>query len=167
MLLSKELGNHPWLYAVSGSYQRKGAIVNYHKTVIVGNIGNDPELRQTQTGISVTSFSVAVNERWNDANGDKQEKTTWYRVTCWRGLAETCAKYLAKGREVLVEGVMQEPTVWVDKDGNNRASLELTARTVQFGAGHSGNNGDGNSGERAAKPVADSVDDVPDDEIPF
>jgi len=149
--------------------------VNYHKTVIVGNLGNDPELRQTQTGISVTSFSVAVNERWNDANGERQEKTTWYRVTCWRGLAETCAKYLTKGRQVLVEGNMQEPTVWVDKNGENRASLELTARTVQFlgsangasSADAAGVRGDGDSGERVVKPVADTVEEIEDDEIPF
>ena len=141
----------------------------FHKTVIVGNLGNDPELRQTQTGISVTSFSVAVNERWNDSDGNKQEKTTWYRVTCWRGLAETCAKYLTKGRQVLVEGNMQEPTVWVDKNSENRASLELTARTVQFlgSANGGGSNGNGEGGERAVKPVADNVESIPDDEIPF
>jgi single-strand DNA-binding protein len=138
--------------------------VNYHKTVIVGNLGNDPELRQTQTGISVTGFSVAVNERWNDANGERQEKTTWYRVTCWRGLAETCTKYLTKGRQVLVEGNMQEPNIWVDKDGNNRASLELTARTVQF-LGSA--NGASSGGEAVVKPVADTVEEIADDEIPF
>ena len=140
----------------------------FHKTVIVGNLGNDPELRQTQTGISVTSFSVAVNERWNDSDGNKQEKTTWYRVTCWRGLAETCAKYLTKGRQVLVEGNMQEPTVWVDKSGENRASLELTARSVQFLGGGNGGNSNGNDGgERIVKPVADTVEEIADDEIPF
>ncbi|MGI6379241.1 MAG: single-stranded DNA-binding protein [Anaerolineae bacterium] len=136
----------------------------YHRTTIVGNLGNDPELRQTQTGISVTSFSVAVNERWNDGDGNKQEKTTWYRVTCWRKLAETCAKYLTKGRQVLVEGNMQEPTVWVDKDGNNRASLELTARSVQF-LGSANDAGSG--GETVVKPVADTVEEIADDEIPF
>ena len=136
----------------------------YHRTTIVGNLGNDPELRQTQTGISVTSFSVAVNERWNDANGERQEKTTWYRVTCWRGLAETCAKYLTKGRQVLVEGNMQEPTVWVDKSGENRASLELTARSVQF-LGSA--NGASSGGEAVVKPVADTVEEIADDEIPF
>ena len=136
----------------------------YHRTTIVGNLGNDPELRQTQTGISVTSFSVAVNERWNDSDGERQEKTTWYRVTCWRKLAETCAKYLTKGRQVLVEGNMQEPTVWVDKSGENRASLELTARSVQF-LGSA--NGASSGGEAVVKPVADTVEEIADDEIPF
>ncbi|MGI6379213.1 MAG: single-stranded DNA-binding protein [Anaerolineae bacterium] len=142
--------------------------MNYHKTVIVGNLGQNPELRKTQTGISVTSFSVAVNEYWPDANGERQEKTTWYRVTCWRKLAETCAKYLAKGREVLVEGTMQEPTIWVDKDGNNRSSLELTARTVQFGSNRNGADAAGNGGEsvKTVKPV-EAIDEIADDEIPF
>ncbi len=103
----------------------------YQKTVIVGNLGNDPEMRYTPSGVPVTSFSVAVNKRWTDQNGDLQEKTTWFRVTAWRKLAEQCAQYLHKGRLVLVEGDI-DASAWTGQDGQPRATLELTARVVRF-----------------------------------
>ena len=103
----------------------------YQKTVIVGNLGNDPEMRYTPSGVPVTSFSVAVNRRWTDQNGDLQEKTTWFRVTAWRKLAEQCAQYLHKGRLVLVEGDI-DASAWTGQDGQPRATLELTARVVRF-----------------------------------
>ena len=110
----------------------QGDRIMFHKTIIVGNLGKTPELRKTKSEISVTSFPVAVNESWTDAQGERQEKTTWYKVTCWRSLADTCAKYLTKGRQVLVEGTMQAPDTWLDKEGNPRAELNLTAYTVKF-----------------------------------
>mgnify|MGYP001305108056 CR=1 FL=1 len=112
----------------------------YHKTIIKGNLGQTPELRQTNSGVPVTSFSVAVNESWTK-DGVKQDKTTWYKVTCWRRLAEVCCQYLEKGREVLVEGTMEMPTIWTDKDGNPRADLNLTAKMVDFGARGNGSSG--------------------------
>lgn len=103
----------------------------YQHTVIVGNLGKDPELRYTGDGTPVTTFSVAVNKRWVDGDGEVQERTTWFRVTAWRKLAETCAQYLNKGRKVLVEGDVKA-TTWCDQDGEPHATLELTARNVQF-----------------------------------
>jgi single-strand DNA-binding protein len=92
----------------------------------VGNLGETPELREA-SGQPVTSFSVAVNTR----RGDNQT-TTWYRVTAWNGLAETVVKYLEKGRRVLVEGSNLRASAYIDREGNPRASLELTANRVQF-----------------------------------
>ena len=103
----------------------------YQKTVVVGNLGNDPEMRYTPGGVPVTSFSLAVNRRWIDQEGNLQEKTTWFRVTAWRKLAENCARFLHKGQPVLVEGDV-EASAWLDQQGNARASLELTARVVKF-----------------------------------
>ncbi len=108
----------------------------YQRVVIVGNLGSDPEMRFTPSGVPVTSFSVAVNRRWTNSNGEPQEKTTWFRVTAWRKLAELCNQYLSKGRLVLVEGEV-EANAWADSQGNPRATLELTARNVRFLGGRS------------------------------
>ena len=110
----------------------------YQKVIIVGNLGQDPELRYTPQGTPVANFSVATNERWTDQQSQQQERTTWFRVTAWRRLAETCAQYLTKGRQVLVEGRLNPdaetggPRVWTGNDGVPRASYELTALTVKF-----------------------------------
>jgi len=107
----------------------------YQHTVIVGNLGRDPEMRYTQSGDAVTSFSVAVNRKWTNQDGSPGEKTTWFRVSAWRRLAETCNQYLSKGRLVLVEGDVSA-SAWTPKDGGDpRASLELRARNVNRG-GH-------------------------------
>jgi len=103
----------------------------YQKTLVIGYLGRDPEMRYTPTGVPVTSFSVATTRKWTNANGEQQEKTTWFRVTCWRKLAELTAQYLQKGRMVLVEGDI-DAQAWTDKEGHPRASLELTATGVRF-----------------------------------
>ena len=131
----------------------------YQKVVIVGNLGTDPEMRFTPSGIPVTSFRVAVNRRWTDSNGELREKTTWFRVTAWRKLAEQCNQYLSKGRLVLVEGEI-DASAWLDNEGQPRATLELTARNVRF------------LGRREPEPtsvegVAESGADFLDEDVPF
>jgi single-strand DNA-binding protein len=98
----------------------------YQQCIIVGNLGRDPEMRYTPDGTAVTSFSVAVNRKWETG-----EKTWWFKVTCWRRLAETTNQYLKKGRLVMVVGEI-DASAWTDQEGNPRASLELTARDVKF-----------------------------------
>jgi len=110
----------------------------YQKVTIVGNLGNDPEMRYTPSGVPVTRFSVATNRRWTSGEGDSREETVWFRVSAWRKLAETCNQYLSKGRQVLVEGRLTPdaesggPRVWTGNDGVARASYELNALTVKF-----------------------------------
>lgn len=104
----------------------------YQYTVIIGNVGRDPELRYTQSGLAVADFSVAVNRKWTDKDtNEAKEKVTWFRVTCWRGLAETVNQYLSKGRLVMVTGEV-DASAWSGDDGSPRATLELTAREVKF-----------------------------------
>jgi len=113
-------------------------------------------MRYTPDGTPVTSFSVATTRKWTNAEGQQQEKTTWFRVTAWRRLAETCNQYLSKGRLVLVEGYV-DVSAWSDKtSGEARATLELTARVVRFLGGR------GEKGETAEAPAA-----VAEEEIPF
>lgn len=103
----------------------------FQQTLIVGRVGRDAEMRYTPGGIPVTNFSVAVDRRWTDASGQAQEKVTWFRIVCWRKLAEVTAQYVKKGQRILVAGDI-EASAWADRDGTPRASLELTAERVRF-----------------------------------
>jgi single-strand DNA-binding protein len=110
----------------------------YHKIIIVGNLGRDPEMRYTADGTPVTSFSVATNRRWTNSDGSQGEETIWFRISAWRRLAETCNQYLSKGQMVLIEGNISPdratggPRIWTRQDGTPGASYEITARTVKF-----------------------------------
>ena len=114
------------------------------KVTIIGNLGQDPEMRYTPSGTPVTNFSVASNRKWTGADGEKHEQTIWYRISVWKGQAEACNQYLSKGRQVYIEGELRPdpetggPKVWTGSDGAPRASFEVTARTVQFLGGRNG-----------------------------
>ncbi len=107
-------------------------MAGYQYTVIIGNVGRDPEMRYTQSGVAVCDFSVAVSRRWTDRNSNEQrEKTTWFRVSAWRQLAETVNQYVHKGMQIMVAGEV-DVSAFVGQDGQPRATLELTARDIQF-----------------------------------
>ena len=136
----------------------------YQKIILIGRLGNDPQMRYTADGTPVTSFSVATDRRWTDASGQQQQKTVWFRVAAWRRLAETCNQFLAKGRMVFVEGELQEPKPFQGRDGEWRASLEVTANQVKFlsgrGEGAPAGPAEATEGEAAAPMVGE-------EEIPF
>jgi single-strand DNA-binding protein len=113
------------------------------KLMIIGNLGQDPEMRYTPSGKAVTNFSVASNRTWTGQDGEKHEQVVWYRVSAWNRLAEICNQYLSKGRQVYVEGELRPdenggPRVWEANDGSPRASFAVTARAVQFLGGRNG-----------------------------
>jgi single-strand DNA-binding protein len=140
----------------------------YQRIIIIGRLGGDPEMRYTSGGAPVTSFSVATDRVWTDPNGQRQEKTVWFRVAAWRRLAETCNQYLSKGRLVMVEGEMQEPRPYQGRDGEWRASLEIVARDVKFLGGR----GEGGAPAAAGGPAAaagpnEAPDALDEEEIPF
>ena len=93
---------------------------------MVGHLGKDPESRSTPSSVPITSFSVATSRR----NGG-DEKPVWFRVTCWRKLADLTAQYLRKGRLALVDGDL-DVSAWIDRDGNPQATLELSAVNVRL-----------------------------------
>lgn len=113
------------------------------KLTIVGNVGRTPQMRYTPAGVPVTDFSVAVNKSYT-RDGEKIEKVKWYKVVCWRKLAEVTAEYLKTGRLVAVEGEV-DVEAYTDRDGNAVGKLVLTAQTVKFlgGRGESGDEGAG------------------------
>ena len=126
-----------------------------NKTMIIGNLGNDPEIRSTQDGIPVATFSVATTERWKDAEGNKQEQTDWHRVVAWRGLAEVCGEHLNKGSKVYIEGKLRTRK-WEDQDGNARYTTEIIARELEMLGGGQQNNG-GSPPNQDEPPLPDDV----------
>ena len=105
-------------------------MASLNKVMIIGNLGKDPEMQYTASGDAVTKFSVAAGETWTDKNGQRQERTEWFNVVAWRKLAETCAQYLAKGRQVYVEGKLQTRTY--EQDGQKKYFTEVIADQVRF-----------------------------------
>jgi single-strand DNA-binding protein len=102
-----------------------------NKVILIGRLGKDPEMRFTQTGRAVTSFTMATSDYWMDQNNERQERTEWHRIVAWAKLAETCAKILSKGKLVYIEGRIQT-RAWDDKDGNKRYTTEIIANTMQI-----------------------------------
>lgn len=100
--------------------------MNLNKAMIIGNLTRDPEARTTPSGQAVTSFSVATNLMWTNANGEKQKKTEFHNIVAWRRLGEICAQYLKKGNKVYIEGRLQTRD-WEGKDGVKRTRTEIIA----------------------------------------
>lgn len=121
--------------------------MSYQNLTLVGNLGADPEMRYLPDGTPVTNFSLAVNRKWNNADGSKGEETTWFRVSAWRRQAEVAAQYLSKGRQVMVVGTLTPddnggPRVWTAQDGTARASFEVRANRIIFlGSGNTQDQG--------------------------
>jgi single-strand DNA-binding protein len=102
-----------------------------NKVIIVGRLGQDPDVRYTTGGQAVANFTVATSENYTDKAGQKQEKTEWHRIVAWSRLAELCRDYLKKGRQVYIEGKLQTRN-YDDKNGVKRYITEIVASTVQF-----------------------------------
>lgn len=141
-----------------------------NKVIIVGHLGQDPEVRYMPDGTAVANFSVATSDTWKDkTSGEKKERTEWHRIVAWRQLGELCGKYLSKGRQVYLEGKLQTRS-W-EKDGITRYTTEIVATEVQFlGAGR---DNAGTGGRPAGRPASDQgypeppLPDTRDDDIPF
>lgn len=109
----------------------------FQTIILIGNLGKEPEMRYTNTGQPVTTLSVATNRRYNGANGQPVNETTWFRVSVWGKQAESCNQYLHKGSRVVVEGRLTPdpetggPHIW-ENNGKIGASFEVNASTVRF-----------------------------------
>lgn len=142
--------------------------MSVNKVILVGRLGQNPEVRYTPSGAAVANFSLATNESWTDKSGQKQERTEWHKIVVWGKLAELCSQYLSKGRQAYVEGRLQTRQ-WQDKDGVTKYTTEVQAQTVQFlgggasaGAGNYDRNqnqfgGAGNDLQAAAAPLGASA----------
>jgi single-strand DNA-binding protein len=136
--------------------------MSINKVILIGRLGQDPELKYTPSGSAVCNFSMATSESWADKSGQKQEKTEWHRIVVWGKLAELCNQYLAKGRQAFVEGSLQTRS-WEGKDGQKRYTTEINARNIQFLGGQAGASQDGprqqnnNNEYNQMQPQNDSV----------
>jgi len=102
-----------------------------NKVILIGHLGADPDMRYTPSGAGVCELRLATSESWKDKNGQRQERTEWHRIVVWGKTAEICAKYLAKGRQVFIEGRIQTRS-YDDKEGQKRYITEIIANDVQF-----------------------------------
>lgn len=131
---------------------------------IHGRLTADPELKQTQSGVSVCNFTVAVDRFYSKMD---EKQTDFFKVVCWRGLADMVSKYFSKGKEIVVSGEMQSKK-WQDKDGNDRISWEILANNVDFCGSK---NVDYSKSESANKPesckTGEFTEVVSDEELPF
>ena len=110
--------------------------MSVNKVILLGRLGQDPELKYTPSGAAVCNFSVATTENWSDKQGQKQEHTEWHRIVVWGKLGELCNQYLAKGRQAFIEGKLQTRS-WEAKEGGKRYTTEINATSVQFIGGAS------------------------------
>ncbi len=140
----------------------------YHKIILVGNLGRDPEMRYTPSGAAVTNFSIATTEKWNGQDGP-HERTIWWRIAVFGKSAEACNEYLHKGSKVLVEGRMTpdpqtgNPRVYQKSDGTSGAAYEVTALSVKFLSSGSGRD----NGHAPVPAGADEGAGAAESEIPF
>ena len=136
-----------------------------NKAIIVGKLGRDPELRYTQGGSAVCQLNVATTRAYTNKNNDRVEETEWHRIVVWGKSAEHCNNYLAKGRQVYVEGRIQTRS-YEDKEGIKRYSTEIVADTVQF-LGKRGDGAGDSYGDSPAAQASGVPDSTPDDDVPF
>lgn len=139
--------------------------MSVNKVILIGNLGQKPELKQLPNGNAVVNFSVATNKTWADKAGAKQERTEWHRVVVWGKQAENCAKYLDKGRSVYVEGELQ--TRQWEKDGQKHFTTEIQASTVQFLASANAGSVSGATANAATSGQNSAVSQLSEDDIPF
>ena len=127
-----------------------------NKARVIGNLGNDPEIRYTQSKIPVATFSVATTERWKDTEGNRQESTQWHRVVAWRKLADVCGDHLHKGDKVFIDGKLQTRK-WEDQNGNSRYTTEIVARELEMLGGRQEGTGSAPEGKTNEPPMPDDV----------
>lgn len=149
-------------------------MASVNKVIIVGNLGRDPEIRYTGSGQAVANFSVATSEKWTDKVSSRgQERTEWHRIVVWGKQAETCGRFLKKGRTVYVEGKLQTRE-YEDLNGNTRSTTEIVASNIVFLGGGGGEPSgratadDGRAGQMYADPARDPVTaSIEREDVPF
>ena len=134
-----------------------------NKVILIGNLGADPEIRYTPSGMAVANFRLATSETRNAKDGQKETKTEWHRIVTFGKLAEICGEYLEKGKQVYIEGKIQTRN-WEDKDGNKRFTTEIVANDMRMLGSKGASSG---AGASAAEPQVDEIPPTDMDDGPF
>jgi single-strand DNA-binding protein len=149
-----------------------------NKACILGNVGKDAEIRYTNSGKAFARFSVATSESWKDQSGTIQEKTTWHNIVAWERLAEICGNYVKKGKQVYIEGRIDNRS-YDDKDGVKKYTSDIVANELILLGGSGERSGTSSNGERSyggspqqfpepmASPAGEFDQNVPDADLPF
>ena len=151
-----------------------------NKVILIGNLGKDPEVKYTPSGLPVANFSLATNERYKDKDGNWQDRTEWHNIVAWQRLAEIAGEYLKKGRSVYIEGRLQNRS-WDDKEsGQKKYRTEIVAQDLVLlggrGEGEGGEGGGGrgrsaaaaaNMDQRTPEPEPAASTQITDEDIPF
>lgn len=124
-----------------------------NKVILVGNIGQDPEVRYMPNGNAVANLSLATSESWKDQGGQLQERTEWHRLTMYRRLAEIAGEYLKKGSQIYVEGKLQTRK-WQDQQGQDKYTTEIIVDQMQMLGGRGGQSEGGFQGQQQQRPAA-------------
>ncbi len=136
-----------------------------NKAILVGNLGADPEMRYTPSGTAVANFNIATSETRKNKEGEKEIQTEWHKIVAFGRLAEICGEYLSKGKQVYVEGRIQNRN-WEDRDGNKRYTTEIIINTMQMLGSREGARTDAGQGAPQGGPPdtdapAADIEDVP------
>ena len=140
-----------------------------NKVILVGNLGQKPEMRYTQTNTAVATLSIATSESWKDKDsGEQREKTEWHRVVFFGKLAEIAEQYLDKGSQLYIEGKLQTRK-WQDKDGNDRYTTEILGNEMNMLGGRqtSGDGGGYDQSQPASQPAQSQVSQISEEDVPF
>ena len=105
--------------------------MSVNRVILIGRLGQDPEVKYLSDGTTVCTFSLATTESWKDKDGNKQEKTEWHNIVAWKRLAEICGEFLRQGKQVYIEGKLQTRS-WEDGEGNKRYKTEVVASQMQM-----------------------------------
>lgn len=144
------------------------AVSSMNKVILIGRLGNDPELKYTPNGTAQAQISLATSEKWKDSDGNQKEKTEWHRIVAWRRQAEFVGEWLKKGQLVSIEGKLQTRS-W-EQDGQKKYMTEIVADTItMLGSRAEGGSGSSTGGPpKTQEPPAstDNIDDD-DDDLPF
>jgi single-strand DNA-binding protein len=136
-----------------------------NKAILIGNLGRDPEVRYTPSGVAVANFSIATSESWTNKEGGKETRTEWHRIVAFGKLGEICGEYLSKGKQVYIEGRIQTRD-WEDQNGVKRYTTEIVAsQMIMLGAREAGETFRP-EGPAAAAPGS-PLQAPEDDDIPF
>ena len=132
-----------------------------NKAILIGNLGADPEIRYTPSGMAVATFRIATSETWTNKEGQRETRTEWHRIVAFGKLAEICGEYLSKGKQVYIEGRITTRQ-WDDRDGNRRYTTEIVANTLQM-LGSPTDKATGPSPEppQVEEPTTSDIDDIP------
>ena len=148
--------------------------MSVNKAILVGFVGNDPEVKYLDSGTPLAKFSLATSENYTNRSGEKVSQTEWHNIVLWRSLAEVTEKYVKKGTQVYIEGRIRTRS-WEDKDGNKRYTTEINADTMQL----LGKRGDGGfqdsaqpeASQHSSAPASDQSSTAPEldgaDDLPF